>query len=304
MDDNLPTESDLAEIKGALLDVVKHGQFLAKATLLASPPKFSDAHARLSDPINIAPVWRERYPVPLAHTDIAVAILTGLDHLAGFASLAANAHPSAPAMATVTRGAIEVFARAHWLLRASDIRDMVARHTAITLRDLKFPVKFGQEMQAGSKEVITATDHRDAIELFKTREQLPSVPVPGITDMTVALIDDTFGKGRGYYSQLSGVAHGESFAINMFLQLNNSSPDGAHPDNISLQIPKQLAIGYAEAMVETAREVIEDLACQMQPPTNTVERWQEAIKRSWLRLAQIDDLPGELPEFPPSKYLI
>jgi hypothetical protein len=207
-------------------------------------------------------------------------------------------------MATVTRGAIEVFARAHWLLHASDARDMVARHAAIVLRDLKYPILFSQKMQAGSKEEIRATDHRDAIELFRTREQLPSVPVPGITDRTVALIDDTFGRGREYYSQLSGVAHGESFAINMFLQLNDSGPDGAHPDNISVQIPKQLAIGYAEAMVETAREVIEDLACQMQPPTNTVERWQEAVKRSWLRLAKIDDLPGNLPEFPPSKYLI
>jgi hypothetical protein len=214
MDDNLPTGRDLAEITGALLDVVRHGQFLAKATLLASPPDSSDAHARLRDPINAAPVWRERYPVPLAHTDIAVAILTGLDHLAWFAALAANPHPSAPAMATVTRGAIEVFARAHWLLRTSDARDIVARHTAIVLRDLKYPVLFSQKMQTGSKEEITATDHRDAIESFRTQEQLPSIPVPGITEMTVALIDDTFGKGREYYSQLSGVAHGESFAIN------------------------------------------------------------------------------------------
>ena len=47
-----------------------------------------------------------------------------------------------------------------------------------------------------------------------------SILAPGPTRLTTDLLDDIFGSGgRVKYSQLSSVAHGESFAINGFLDV-------------------------------------------------------------------------------------
>lgn len=293
MDDLLASAQDLTNIRGALLDFVGPGGFLAKATLISERPPETEAALWLTDPLNSVEAMRGRSSVRAAHTDIAIAISTGFDYAAGYAALAKSTNPSPPALAAVTRGCIEVMARAHWLLGASSARDLVTRHSALVVRDLKFSVRFGHDMSRPDKASLSAVQHREIIEAFVVSQELDAIKVPSVTELAASLIDGTFGKGAEYYSQLSAIAHGESFAINMFLQIDVASASSVDPSNISSAAPKKLVLGYAEAMLEVGRKVVAELVRHMEPPINIVERWDAAAERAWLRLAAVDEISPE-----------
>jgi hypothetical protein len=305
MDDARLTPNEQAEVRGAVMDIVKHGRFLVKATMLADIPEASLGGRFIADSINTVPPWLGSSVVHLSHQAIQIGLLAGLDNIAGFASLIKVSSPSAPALASVARASLEVLARSNWMLKPREARGLVDRYCALTIGDLYFPALYRQKLGTVSAEGLTASDLRDQIRDWAAKNLADLPQVPRLAAMTAVLVDDVFSDaikladhgaevvgtyGDQYYSQLSAIAHGQSLAINMFLQVDLLNPfENASPANISMEAPRALALGDAQALIQSAIYVISHLAAVMEPPTNTEERWREACGRSATRIALLGD---------------
>ncbi|GIT81497.1 hypothetical protein LLS1_31660 [Leifsonia sp. LS1] len=171
-------------------------------------------------------------------------------------------------------------------------------------------VWYEQSIAGVSSDPISAKKFREQIKAWAEREGVEMYAPPKFAEMTSALINDVIPSkihgphgdapyGDLYYSQLSAVAHGQSFAIAMFAQVDvREDPADVSPADISLQAPRGLALDDAQTMLRCTIHAAAQLAHIAWPPTAVNDRWRAACDRALARFAALEGSPQwEYPTF-------
>lgn len=185
-------------------------------------PDSSAAAALLSSSFNVPshggfPIVRE------AFVSAMLATYSGVDHALVWADLVARPR-AAVAYATVARGALEGFAKAHHLLSAEGPEQFVLRHLSVTKADMTFPARYSQfrdfsgkildGRELGSVHATIAEDLGLKLETFSMQDAVRSLLTVGVKpEYTV---------GGDIYSQLSGVAHAAASALGMYYESDDA----------------------------------------------------------------------------------
>jgi len=143
-------------------------------------------------------------------------------------------------LATLTRGALEAFAKSYFLMSTDDPGELLSRHVSLTIAEMSVSSKHNQFVtQSGEPADINAFLDGQKNLLKERKLPLMTGPDLGVTRLVTTLLDSSAnaGMGRKFYSQLSGVAHGETAALGMFLV--------AEPGKVQFKIPRQLVVEYA-----------------------------------------------------------
>jgi hypothetical protein len=183
-------------------------------------------------------------------------------------------------LATLTRGAVEAFGRAYFLLKAKSDIDFFVRYLSLTHEELKYPERHSGMTDANGNEIDGRAYRGEMVELSTKlgasklmRVDLSSLVAEVLEPMVDGPLD------LAIYSQLSGVAHGTSSAIGMFLAPGATRTELIFPRDIALEYTGYL---YAAAVTVTER-VIEIF----QPDEAVQDRWTAARNRSSIALAEL-----------------
>lgn len=207
----------LIESVSPIADALAHlaSQLLANSS---SPPAGSWLDQQLRSDLNLPsdggfPIVREALVAAMCAT------LSGVDHVNAWCGLI-RGETATISLATTTRGALEGFAKASALLRASDTRTLISRHIAITEADLRFPLRYSQ-FEDYTGRVLDNARLRDAhidivTKLGLGRPNAPSAQTI-VQDLLRAATHDESGVTPEIYSQLSGPAHGAMSALGMYI---------------------------------------------------------------------------------------
>lgn len=184
----------------------------------STPPAGSWIDRRLRSELNLSsdggfPVVREALVAAM------YATLSGVDHVNAWAGLI-RGETASVALATMTRGALEGFAKAYTLLSAPDTRELITRHLAITAADLKYPLRYSR-FQDYAGQVLDNERLRDAHQEIALKLNLGKLEAPSTQQMVQALLrpgtHDVSGVTPEIYSQLSGPAHAAMSALGMYI---------------------------------------------------------------------------------------
>lgn len=283
------SETDIAEIGSLLLDVSEAGERIARVSIGREPPANSFFGQLMGDPLNSQPTWRGGDPVRAGYQDALTADMAGLDHVWAF--VVALKAGGAVALATLTRGGVEVFARAAWLLSSKSAGELIQRQAAVTLDDLKYIRKWPDHsrlFQGQGDKRIDPVDYEESVTRSLTSLGLTKVEKPSVTTLTSDFLAELLkAKGRTLYSELSAVSHGESYAINSYLCVKSVDFDGQTTSTISLAPPRDSVIEYAMDLTEASVDVQEMITERCKPPNNEINRWAIARDRSESRIQKL-----------------
>lgn len=194
-------------------------------------------------------------PMNSALRSILFSMLAGMDHVRLFAISLATPNPSV-GLATLTRGAIEAYGRAWWLMNARDGAQLLTRWLSGLAKELNQAVSLTpdapiQEMRGGHstpQELLT-------LVMADIQNVSPSGKVEGFnyTALATAISDHINTSGRRLYSHLSAVAHGESLGINGFFGIDDNRDAFLHG------ITERWALDYAEQVFSVTSIAFQEL---------------------------------------------
>jgi hypothetical protein len=219
-----------------------------------------------------------------ANFSMLLASSAGVDHVKTFTS-ALNAGQGTVALGTLVRGAVEAFAKAHYLLGAETTAEFIGRHIALTADELKFPLRYSQFQQWDG----TITDGKNYPEVHQgilRQLQLEPLRVPSVQTRVSALLSaGSLGPpvGGDVYSGLSGAAHAATSALGMYL---------LRDDSAQYEYPRETAfeqVGYLFASIAVVAEGIIDLFGLEQADR---DRWNSARRRAELAIIPIIQASG------------
>lgn len=95
-----------------------------------------------------------------AHMAILFATIAGADHVRAYMSLLPKSRSSV-ALATLTRGSIEAFAKAAYLLAPKGSQDFIGRYCDVTARELYHPMKYSRFQDHTGAEIDQAVGISD-----------------------------------------------------------------------------------------------------------------------------------------------
>lgn len=150
---------------------------------------------------------------------IEFASLTASDHLRALNTLIRAPRLVTSSFATLTRGAIEAYAKIHHLLSAADDASFLHRHVSLLHSELRYPTLFDEPVLSRDGEEIDVPVERARLASELTRLNLPAPARTEMTTMVAALLDDVHHNtsGRQTYSVLSAVAHAHRGGVNNFV---------------------------------------------------------------------------------------
>lgn len=153
-----------------------------------------------------------------AHLAISLHTLAALDHMRAFVPLLKTKRHIMP-LATLTRGSVEAFGKANYLLSAESAGDLVRRHTSLVIHELTNSVKHSEFSQYDGTKVDGKTYLEGVKNLLGQLGLGDPYPI-GVTALASDLLSESSpgAPGRAFYSQLSAVAHGEAGAVSMFIE--------------------------------------------------------------------------------------
>jgi len=281
------TQTEKVELSGSIIDLAKFGRRLINFAILSPPPTGSGAQRQLTHQINAA--GDDGGLVRRAHEAMLFATLAGWDIGVAFATLLRGRQPATVSLALITRGAVEAFSRAHWLLAAGSTEELVRRHLSIAIGDLGYHLKHapGEPLRTAKGEAIDAVARRDLLQSELLALQIGNKLLTKPTNLATAFLDATVGGGVLKYSRLSGVSHGESYAVHSFVDL-----EVLHSEMVALTLPRNVAIEYAGYLIVAGRAIGEQVVDLFEPPRGERERWQAAMDRASSRYVPIDETRG------------
>ncbi|MGO3885362.1 MAG: hypothetical protein ACTJHU_03600 [Mycetocola sp.] len=160
------------------------------------------------------------YPGRNALETVLFATLAGLDHSRLLARSFLH-EDVAFSIATLTRGAVEAYARAWWMIEPEDDEEMIVRWLSALVSELEAfarirPDAVLHEMRGRDSNAPAALQG-----MLDDIERLTGSRTPrkvSYTALAATLADRWNANGRVVYSDLSGVAHGESLGLNAFVE--------------------------------------------------------------------------------------
>jgi hypothetical protein len=158
------------------------------------------------------------YPGRNALETAIFATLAGIDH-SRLLARSLQFEDAAFSIATLARGAVEAFARAWWMIEPQDNEEMVVRWLSGLASELDTFARVKSdavlhEMRGRDSNAATAL-----VGVLDDIERITGTRTPrkiSYTAMAASLADQWKVNGRAVYSDLSGVAHGESLGIHGF----------------------------------------------------------------------------------------
>lgn len=220
--------------------------------------------------------WNEttslaKSPVRSAHLAILFSNSAGADHARAFINTV-NSQRYTFSLATLTRGGIEAFAKSYFLLSANSADELVSRHISLAIAEMTVSSRHNQFVTAGGEETDIA-EYLVGLRKLLTGLDLPLLARPevGLASLATTLLDQSAssGMGRKFYSQLSGVAHGETSALGMF--------HVARPGRVEFRMLPELAVEYAGMLCGTAVTVLDRMALVFDVEGEQLAHWN-AVK--------------------------
>lgn len=197
----------------------------------------------------------------------------------------------AVSFASLARGGVEAFSRAYFLMQAPTASELLTRHSSLALDDIKYTVLHnpGDSLGTWDRGSLDAVAFQKEIRDSLTRLGVKKAEDADRTKLATALLDVALSSGgRVAYSQLSSVAHGESFAINHFLRILTDEERSGKGPNISLAMPRDAATNYAIYLLTSCIEISLKLIQVFQPHPNAQETWKAAHERVNVRMRRLD----------------
>jgi hypothetical protein len=183
-------------------------------------------------------------------------------------------------LATLTRGAVEAFGKAHYLLQASSPSELLRRHLNLGIAELSTSAKHS-EFTLFNGEHINGPAYIDGLKAVLADEGLKAESV-GVTALASTVLSDSApgAPGRAFYSQLSGVAHGETAGVTMFIGKDIEA-------GIGFVRRRNVMLPYAGMLFGTCRLVLNQIINHFAVEQEHLNRWVGVVERAepW-----IDDL--------------
>lgn len=286
---------DVAEISGAVLELANAAERIAHTCFGHDSPAGSVAAAWEADRLNERGTWRGTHPVTSALRSLAFTEFAAFDHMRTFATGLQAKSQASVSLATVTRGAIEAFARVNYVLVAGTAREVMKRFGALETEDLKYVAALESESNApaltfwNDGKKVGVSQLIDRIDADLKAIGIPRKGAPARTALVRQLLDSALGEtgGQVRYSTISAVAHSEGIAVNAFLTQIPVNVDAVTGDTIGLRVPRDFAIDYALFLTRSCAHVQDELVTKFNPLTAEADRWQQVKDRTLARVRKL-----------------
>lgn len=231
----------------------------------------SRAEAFLTDPLNV-PTSTGASHLQSAHLAIGFYIFAALDHMRSFSMLLPKEGP-VMSLATLTRGAIEAFGKAHYLLQAGSASELLRRHLSLGIAELSTSAKHN-EFTLFNGEQINGSSYVNGLKKILADEGLKAEHV-GVTSLASTVLSDSApgAPGRIFYSQLSGVAHGETAGVMMFIGDDIEA-------GIGFVRRRKVMIPYAAMLFGTCRLVLDQVIDHFTVEREHSDHWLRALEQA------------------------
>lgn len=269
---------DRQELTSGLLRVVTASLHLCRVVLGDEQYPASSWAGRMSNPLSAEPGGDRNYPLQTVRLVLRTSTESALQHGLALFELSRSKRALAVPLATVTRGAIEAFGRAHWLLTSDTMEELVSRTASLEYVDMEYPAKFGMKLRRLPVESIASTpvaQYREDLIRWLESRGLPLVPL-GTSGLAVRVLDASYGDGRLVYSDISAAAHGRGWATANFYDFSTSV----------LQRDDELLISYCKYVMETTRVVTSYLAARFESAAGERDRWGQTLEQVDATLAE------------------
>lgn len=180
-----------------------------------APPAGSVAH----DMFERAAERGTRALVMDAFIAVEFASLSASDHLRAMNTVIRASRPATSALVTLSRGAVEAYAKVHHLLSADGDDDFIHRHVSTLYGEFRYPALYEEPLKSRGGTELDARAERARLASELTRLGLPAPAKTEISSLVGALLDEAHGdsEGRRTYSGLSAVAHAHRSGVNNFI---------------------------------------------------------------------------------------
>lgn len=210
------SDLDVKLMRQIVIGVVPTAERLTHLSVGRDPGADSAALQFLGDKVNQS-TPRDNSYVRRAHLAMGLYTFAALDHMRAFVPLLKTKRHIMP-LATLTRGSVEALGKANYLLDAKSASDLLRRHVSLATLELGNSVKHNEfALHDGTK--VDGKAHLQDVKDLAMKLGLDKPDQVNVTGLTSALLSESApgAPGRQYYSQLSGVAHGETAAVSMFI---------------------------------------------------------------------------------------
>ena len=234
--------------------------------------------------------------------------VVAMDHLVGLAILLRSTQPSIYGPSAVARSAMEVAARAHYLLDPGiSALERIRRHqndvlVALTERKRLVRATGGADTSAGKESMAQADTRINRILrsaerhglIPKPKNQQPFIAAPGHPRPVTAtgLADQAVGDGNGlgatFYQHMSAVTHGREHGIMQFFTHTGDLIDRTHGDHFG-QIeatPQKTALYLSGAPLAVAA-MLDRLYHRFGWPTERIAPAARAMCVVWATIGEV-----------------
>lgn len=176
-------------------------------------------------------------------------------------------------LATLTRGAVEAFGKAHYLLQASSPPELLRRHLSLGIAELSTSTKHS-DFTLFNGEQINGSAYIDGLKEVLADGGLQAERV-GVTALASSVLSDSApgAPGRAFYSQLSGVAHGETAGVTMFIRQDTEA-------GIGFVRRRKVMLPYAATLFGTCRLVVNQVINHFAVEQEHQTRWVGVLERA------------------------
>lgn len=208
---------DLTLMRQIVIGIVPEAERITHLSVGCPPGERSAAIQFLEDTVNRSTPGGSSH-VRHAHLASSLHTLAALDHMRAFVPLLKIKRHVMP-LATLTRGSVEAFGKANYLLGAESAGDLIRRHVSLVILELGNSVKHSEFAYYDGKQVDGKT-HLEGVKDLVVQLGLGKPDQISVTALASDLLSESSpgAPGRAFYSQLSAVAHGEAAAVSMFIE--------------------------------------------------------------------------------------
>jgi hypothetical protein len=272
-----------AELSAALLAVVDGFNELIQR-LFSLGPGADDSRASMYVEEDFSQVTTfGSDPVGSATRSLLFSALAGLDHVRTFAHGLVVEHP-AFSLATLTRGAVEAYARAYWQMTAPDATTFLQRWLSGISKEYAVAISINPDTHflRSTGGVDRAVDVQEGV--LGDLERLTGSKKPIVvnyTTLATELVSKFNAGARAHYSHLSAVAHGESLGIQAFVGTDDAE------GGFLVALPERWGMFYVEEVFNATTITLRELLNFM--------GWAESESDPWAaaHLATLDLIKRE-----------
>lgn len=225
----------------------------------------------------------------LQHAQHAVAFYAtaGFDHMRAFVTVLKTGRHIFP-LATLTRGAVEAFAKANYLLGSTSAADLLLRYVGLACSELRFSVRHSDFALLDGTQV-DGKAHIEALSGLPAQLGLGKAANASLTNLASDLLSEGAPgvSGREFYSQLSSVAHGETSGVTMFI-------DAGFEEGLRFFHRREVLVPYAGMLFATCRTVMNKMIEHFGIEQDHYDRWHGVTERAELWIAELRDCDPRL----------